>query len=130
MKPKRVQLSRKKAWRMPPNTVNAARPGKWGNPFEIGGWFMVGDPQGRKDWMGMVWCRAASKEIADRTPGKFTLIESQAQAVEFFERLQALHPWNVSELKGKDLACWCKPGTPCHVDVLLKLANDGEGKKV
>lgn len=27
------------------------------------------------------------------------------------------------ELKGKNLACWCKPGDPCHADVLLKIAN-------
>jgi hypothetical protein len=25
-------------------------------------------------------------------------------------------------LRGKNLACWCKPGQPCHADVLLKLA--------
>ena len=30
------------------------------------------------------------------------------------------------ELKGKDLICWCKPGAPCHADVLLDVAN-GEG---
>jgi hypothetical protein len=27
------------------------------------------------------------------------------------------------ELRGKNLACWCKPGEPCHADVLLELAN-------
>ena len=27
------------------------------------------------------------------------------------------------ELRGHDLACWCKPGWPCHVDVLLAVAN-------
>ena len=26
------------------------------------------------------------------------------------------------ELRGKDLACWCKP-KPCHGNVLLRLAN-------
>ena len=31
--PIRVQLSRKKGWRMPENTVSVARPGKFGNPF-------------------------------------------------------------------------------------------------
>jgi hypothetical protein len=35
-KPRRVQLSRKKGWKMPENTVSAARPGKWGNPFVVG----------------------------------------------------------------------------------------------
>ena len=29
-----------------------------------------------------------------------------------------------SELRGKNLACWCQPGQPCHADVLLKIANE------
>lgn len=28
------------------------------------------------------------------------------------------------ELKGKNLACWCKEGEPCHCDILLKIANE------
>jgi hypothetical protein len=28
-------------------------------------------------------------------------------------------------LAGRDLACGCKPGAPCHADVLLKLVADG-----
>ena len=27
------------------------------------------------------------------------------------------------ELSGKDLICTCRPGDPCHADVLLELAN-------
>ncbi len=34
-KPVRVQLSRRKGWMMPPNTVSVARPARWGNPFAI-----------------------------------------------------------------------------------------------
>jgi len=30
---------------------------------------------------------------------------------------------NPSALRGKDLACWCKPGEPCHADILLEIAN-------
>lgn len=30
----------------------------------------------------------------------------------------------VKELRGKNLACWCRIGAPCHADVLLKLANE------
>lgn len=26
-------------------------------------------------------------------------------------------------LCGKNLACWCKIGEPCHADILLELAN-------
>lgn len=33
--PVRVQLSRKAGWRMPPNTINVARPGRWGNRFSV-----------------------------------------------------------------------------------------------
>jgi hypothetical protein len=29
------------------------------------------------------------------------------------------------ELRGRDLACWCRPDRPCHADVLLAVANDG-----
>jgi hypothetical protein len=29
------------------------------------------------------------------------------------------------ELAGHDLACWCQLDHPCHVDVLLELANGG-----
>lgn len=29
-----------------------------------------------------------------------------------------------AELTGRDLACWCPPGQPCHADVLLHIANE------
>lgn len=28
-----------------------------------------------------------------------------------------------NELRGKNLACWCKPGEDCHADILLEIAN-------
>lgn len=28
-------------------------------------------------------------------------------------------------LRGKNLACWCKPSAKCHADVLLEIANHG-----
>lgn len=31
-----------------------------------------------------------------------------------------------SELRGKDLACWCPLDQPCHADVLLEVANSDE----
>ena len=30
----------------------------------------------------------------------------------------------VSELRGKNLACWCALDMPCHADVLLEIANE------
>lgn len=37
------------------------------------------------------------------------------------------HPLEIirSALRGKDLACWCALGQPCHADILLGLANEG-----
>jgi hypothetical protein len=32
----------------------------------------------------------------------------------------------LSELRGKDLICWCAPEA-CHADVLLELANPAPG---
>lgn len=34
----------------------------------------------------------------------------------------AIKELDISELRGKDLVCWCAP-QPCHADVLLELAN-------
>jgi hypothetical protein len=36
VKPSRVQLSRRKGWRLPAKTVCVARPSKWGNPYKVG----------------------------------------------------------------------------------------------
>jgi hypothetical protein len=30
---------------------------------------------------------------------------------------------DLSELRGKNLACWCRLDQSCHADVLLELAN-------
>lgn len=102
--PIRVQLSRKKGWRMPQNTVRVARPGKWGNPFKVG-------------------------ESVHRGPmysGRDELVRDTAHAVRLyrkwlFTQRQAGHL--IAELRGKNLACWCKLDQPCHADVLLELAN-------
>ena len=95
MKPQRIQLRRTKGWRMPPNTVNVARPSRWGNPHRVG------------------WCAVCGVQ--------HTLEEAIAgfrAAVEDCVPVLALE-----SLRGKNLACWCKPGEPCHADVLLEIAN-------
>jgi hypothetical protein len=30
---------------------------------------------------------------------------------------------DLNEIKGLDLACWCRLDQPCHADVLLEIAN-------
>lgn len=34
-----------------------------------------------------------------------------------------LQPHFLNPPRGKDLACWCPVSSPCHADVLLRLAN-------
>lgn len=36
--------------------------------------------------------------------------------------MEILEHMDVSELKGKDLICWCSP-RPCHADYILNKAN-------
>ena len=111
---------------MPENTVSVCRPGKWGNPFRIGGYFKVGGgpaaPFGNWSWVQRcIWKPA---DIDDALATGFVRVETQEQAVEMFVRLMKSSPWNVDDLRGKNLACFCKPGSPCHADVLLGLANE------
>lgn len=69
----------------------------------------------------MAWCESFKPD-----PPMFTQIADAAMAVEFFKRLMETGYYSkerLSVLRGKNLACWCKVGDPCHADVLLELAN-------
>lgn len=55
----------------------------------------------------------------------------RAHAVEMFRtRSVGFYPLTeqniIYELGGRDLACWCPEGEPCHADVLLEIANPVE----
>lgn len=100
--PIRIQLSRAKGWRMPPNTVKVDRSTKWGNPFPV---------ENDHPWKDAAWSVLQFSFWIDRLdvfvdkPAPPSLVEMQ------------------DGLRGKNLACWCKIGSPCHADVLLKIAN-------
>jgi hypothetical protein len=113
--PQRIQLCRTKGWRMPANTVIVARPTKWGNPFHV--------------------TKAAAREYAAGDPflqmmdAQHGVSTTPEAAVHYFRRFLRTKTGRQicrdakKELRGKNLACWCKPGAPCHADVLLELAN-------
>lgn len=93
-RPRRIQLSRAKGWRKPPHTVVVARPTKWGNPFPI-----------------------SATGSAARSVALFgAWLESTPAG-------QALAAAAREELAGKNLACWCALGAPCHAERLLAAAN-------
>lgn len=59
----------------------------------------------------------------------FTSVPNDAaMAVRWFGEDVAIllksQPDALAPLRGKDLACWCRIGEPCHADVLLKAANE------
>lgn len=101
--PIRIQLSRAKGWRMPPNTVKVDRSTRYGNPYR------VGEPL-------MIFGGEQVVEVIDAASAEQTVAAFRASANPHRNSLKTL-------LGGKNLACWCKPGAPCHADVLLELAN-------
>lgn len=103
--PERIQLSRAKGWRMPPNTVKVDRTTRWGNPFAVG-------PGRTQEKCVDLFKKLLAGYVA--IVGKPSYKELQAYL--------AFAKANISDLHGKNLACWCKPGTPCHADVLLEVA--------
>lgn len=122
--PKRIQQRRTKGWRLPLNAKSVARPSKWGNRWRVvradGTWDVLppGDEprlvrihkadaialavQLHREWL---------ESIVDREPGTLDVWP------------QGIHGLIRTELRGRDLACWCPIGTPCHGDTLLELAN-------
>jgi Domain of unknown function (DUF4326) len=110
--PTRIQLSRAKGWRMPPNTVKVDRTTRWGNPFDLKQTsicFLAVTSAFPAPFVGL-----HQRPSAGRSVDLFTArVQAQLEADRDY-----LEP-----LRGKNLACWCKVGTPCHGDVLLQLAN-------
>jgi hypothetical protein len=103
MMPERIQLSRAKGWRIPANTVKVDRSTKWGNPCFAKP--PLDQEYARHAYFNWVTGCLISRDLYGPPP---SISDIQ------------------TALRGKNLGCWCKPGTPCHADVLLALAN-GEG---
>ena len=98
--PQRIQRQRTKGWKMPAEAVYVGRPTKFGNPFRPGD----GVCQSTKDAVEKyrLWIETGANYAGDQAPPTTE---------------------EIAGLQGKDLACWCKAGEPCHADVLLELAN-------
>lgn len=131
--PVRLQLSRRAGFDLQALSqstnalpaVKVTRPGPWGNPYQV--W--QDEYEFRSNW-----------HVSDGPChfGPFlTKAEAVTEAVRLFRaevtvdgphnhRLTRPVPTRADifkALRGKNLACWCKPGAPCHADVLLELAN-------
>ena len=93
-----IKLRRSKGWRMPPNTVNVARPTTWGNPF--------GDAETFKAWLD----------------GRNPRPDLEQRLIILQNRLEELRGKNLAcwchEWDGQGV----NPMV-CHADVLLEVAN-------
>ena len=93
---------------MPEGAIYVGRPTRWGNPFSVG------------CWAGIL-CRPV--QDAEEAAILFQL------HCDWRTGTHVGAPSVYTELRGKDLACWCpledKYGNPvpCHADVLLEWAN-------
>ncbi|SDA39125.1 DUF4326 domain-containing protein [Sinorhizobium sp. NFACC03] len=127
-KPVRLQLSRTKGFSLQQISeatnglpaVNVARPSKYGNPVikqDFDDLQAIYAAIGRPPIEG-TWQYHAMKCFDAWIGGEIPELDAPPTCDEIRR-----------ELQGKNLACWCKPGDPCHADVLLFIANDaGEAK--
>ena len=105
-RPKRIRLSRAKGWRLPANAVNVARPTRWGNPFLVG---QHGDA-------------AECVHLYARMLGGCYAVVDGLSVSDLRERARWIRE-HLAEIRGRDLACWCRLDKPCHADVLMEVAN-------
>ncbi len=101
-RPRRIQRKRTKGWRMPSNAVYVGEPSKWANPYG-------GIPAISAAAAVTAFRKGLLAQIGRNPLGPTNLFGVMADAL--------------SELRGKDLACWCPLDEPCHADILLEIAN-------
>lgn len=120
MSPKRIQRKRSKGWRMPEGAVYVGRPTKWGNPWSPKGYYDAGYA-GSLD-VAIAACIENYRAWMTRTRSMWTG-DVPCGPLKHPDGSVHMEPFDVSPLRGKDLACWCPLGQPCHADVLLEIAN-------
>lgn len=137
--PKRITLSREKGFKLQEASielnglpaVKVDRLTRFGNPWPVGhliqgftdvagACFPAGSPL--VGFMGH-----ASKNLS-ATISVMLFREALALSLASTDTVQgARDPANIvamiGSLRGKNLACWCKQGEPCHADVLIEFAN-------
>ncbi len=115
-RPVRLQLSRAKGFNLQAASatangllaVNVARPSRWGNPWTADQYWDAG-------YSGS--SIVAAQHCVDAYRAWLCGERHWAHAA------PAAAVPDLSHLRGRNLACWCKLGDPCHADVLLELAN-------
>lgn len=106
--PKRLQRKRTKGWRKPAGAIYCGRPGPYGNPWRVVDRRLSAEKKGQALRDG--FCVLTKEEAVAR--------------FEVYAMIRNLvNPSWLRPLRGRDLMDWCGLDEPCHVDVLLVLAN-------
>lgn len=108
----RIQRRRTRGWHTPAGAVYVGRPTAWGNPFTVAE-ALANDPDATEA-QARQRCVNLYRDWLDGA-------ESPSSAA-----LEARRRWvleHLHRLVGRDLACWCPPGQPCHADVLIAAAH-------
>lgn len=123
-RPVRLQLSRRKGFDLQALSretnglpaVNCARPSKWGNPFPVDAY----GQEGAVDrFRRLLAGQMSTLEMSESSRcDRWSLVPGASLVMVRQDILRDL-----PELRGKNLACWCRLGQPCHCDVLLDTAN-------
>lgn len=129
MSPERIQRKRSKDWKMPENTIYVGRPGKFGNPYAAR--ISKGTVSKQHGEAGLATMTRQNLVndfrhwLTRPDPGETSRLANGAKhthlGIPYDDRQPILD--GLSSLRGKNLACWCPIGQPCHADVLLELAN-------
>ena len=110
--PERIQRKRAKGWKMPENAVYVGRGNAglmFGNPFKA----KDAEEAGFEDGNRMAVYAFRRWLAGDPDYRRGDVPDPQRDFILA----------NLGSLRGKNLACWCRPDQPCHADVLLELAN-------
>lgn len=127
--PVRVKRERKGGWKMPPNTVYVGRGTKWGNPFKVvevadNEWHVVCKENDTWNVLLKTTNHDEALNFSLKSYQYWLMPYTHKDGdIEKFFQSTAMLDGIVSELKGKNLACWCSLNQKCHADILLRLAN-------
>jgi hypothetical protein len=110
--PHRVQLRRIKGFRLPPHTRSVARPHPYGNAHRVGAMAYPVLPGG-----------ALAPAEARLTP-ELAVASHRNELLASPEAARAAR----EDLRGWNLACFCRLDSPCHVETLLQIANCTESQ--
>jgi Domain of unknown function (DUF4326) len=121
--PERIQRRRVKGWRMPEGAVYVGRPSRWGNPYRAINGTVYGParPIEGGDLVAYSTHAPAENAVAWAVRNFRRDVDCALRSALTTELIRR-------ELAGRDLACWCPLGQPCHADVLLEIANSGGGR--